>query len=102
MKYINKFKRLKINTSFEHPGILLALPGRTQMSMQREKHNENKLIPLQDAAGFFRIALTIMVGGFMGLARPPAKQPRIEAYWVIQDRLIANDTAFVDTGISGH
>ncbi len=34
---------------------------------------KTKLMTLQDATGFFRDGMTIMVGGFMGIALHPAR-----------------------------
>lgn len=58
-----------------------------------------KLITLQDAAGFFRDGMTIMVGGFMGVGTPPRLVEALLESGVRDLTLIANDTAFVDTGI---
>ena len=60
---------------------------------------KTKLIPLQDAAGFFRDGMTIMVGGFMGVGTPPRLVEALLESGVRDLTLIANDTAFVDTGI---
>lgn len=62
---------------------------------------KTKLITLQDAAGFFRDGMTIMVGGFMGVGTPPRLVEALLESGVRDLTLIANDTAFVDTGI-GH
>ena len=60
---------------------------------------KTKLITLQDAAGFFRDGMTIMVGGFMGVGTPPRLVEALLESGVRDLTLIANDPAFVDTGI---
>ncbi|MBJ8370916.1 acetate CoA-transferase subunit alpha [Citrobacter cronae] len=60
---------------------------------------KTKLITLQDAVGFFRDGMTIMVGGFMGVGTPPRLVEALLESGVRDLTLIANDTAFVDTGI---
>ncbi|HFZ1708769.1 TPA: acetate CoA-transferase subunit alpha [Citrobacter sedlakii] len=60
---------------------------------------KTKLITLQDAAEFFRDGMTIMVGGFMGIGTPPRLIDTLLESGVRDLTLIANDTAFVDTGI---
>ena len=60
---------------------------------------KTKLITLQNAAGFFRDGMTIMVGGFMGVGTPPRLVEALLESGVRDLTLIANDTAFVDTGI---
>ncbi|HHG8785836.1 TPA: acetate CoA-transferase subunit alpha [Citrobacter sedlakii] len=60
---------------------------------------KTKLITLQDAAEFFRDGMTIMVGGFMGVGTPPRLIDTLLKSGVRDLTLIANDTAFVDTGI---
>ena len=60
---------------------------------------KTKLITLQDAAGFFRDGMTIMVSGFMGVGTPPRLVEALLESGVRDLTLIANDTAFVDTGI---
>lgn len=60
---------------------------------------KTKLITLQDAAGFFCDGMTIMVGGFMGVGTPPRLVEALLESGVRDLTLIANDTAFVDTGI---
>ncbi|WP_213133797.1 acetate CoA-transferase subunit alpha [Citrobacter sp. FP75] len=60
---------------------------------------KTKLITLQDAANFFRDGMTIMVGGFMGVGTPPRLVEALLESGVRDLTLIANDTAFVDTGI---
>ncbi|HCB2207760.1 TPA: acetate CoA-transferase subunit alpha [Citrobacter farmeri] len=60
---------------------------------------KTKLITLQNAADFFRDGMTIMVGGFMGVGTPPRLVEALLESGVRDLTLIANDTAFVDTGI---
>ncbi|MES0330177.1 acetate CoA-transferase subunit alpha [Citrobacter sedlakii] len=60
---------------------------------------KTKLITLHDAAEFFRDGMTIMVGGFMGVGTPPRLIDTLLESGVRDLTLIANDTAFVDTGI---
>ena len=60
---------------------------------------KTKLITLQNAAGFFRDGMTIVVGGFMGVGTPPRLVEALLESGVRDLTLIANDTAFVDTGI---
>jgi acetate CoA/acetoacetate CoA-transferase alpha subunit len=67
--------------------------------MQKGNIMKTKLITLQDAASFFRDGMTIMVGGFMGVGTPPRLVEALLESGVRDLTLIANDTAFVDTGI---
>ncbi|WP_336219365.1 acetate CoA-transferase subunit alpha [Citrobacter amalonaticus] len=60
---------------------------------------KTKLITLQDATRYFRDGMTIMVGGFMGVGTPPRLVGALLESGVRDLTLIANDTAFVDTGI---
>lgn len=60
---------------------------------------KNKLIDLPDVTRFFRDGMTIMVGGFMGVGTPPRLVDALLESGVRDLTLIANDTAFVDTGI---
>ena len=60
---------------------------------------KTKLLTLQDATHFFRDGMTIMVGGFMGVGTPPRLVEALLECGVRDLTLIANDTAFVDTGI---
>ncbi|ADO47757.1 acetate CoA-transferase subunit alpha [[Enterobacter] lignolyticus] len=60
---------------------------------------KTKLITLRNASGFFRDGMTIMVGGFMGVGTPPRLVEALLDSGVRDLTLIANDTAFVDTGI---
>lgn len=63
---------------------------------------KTKLMTLQDASGFFRDGMTIMVGGFMGIGTPSRLVEALLESGVRDLTLIANDTAFVDTGIGAH
>lgn len=60
---------------------------------------KNKLISLSEASRLFRDGMTIMVGGFMGVGTPPRLVNALLDCGVRDLTLIANDTAFVDTGI---
>lgn len=60
---------------------------------------KNKQIDIQQAAEHFRDGMTIMVGGFMGVGTPPRLVKALLDSGVKDLTLIANDTAFVDTGI---
>ncbi|WP_058912812.1 acetate CoA-transferase subunit alpha [Entomohabitans teleogrylli] len=60
---------------------------------------KNKLISLPEACRFFRDGMTIMVGGFMGVGTPPRLVNALLDAGIRDLTLIANDTAFVDTGI---
>ena len=59
---------------------------------------KTKLMTLQDATGFFRDGMTIMVGGFMGIGTPSRLVEALLESGVRDLTLIANDTAFVDIG----
>ncbi|MFV0550212.1 MAG: acetate CoA-transferase subunit alpha [Limnobaculum xujianqingii] len=54
---------------------------------------------IQQAAEYFRDGMTIMVGGFMGVGTPPRLVEALLNSGVKDLTIIANDTAFVDTGI---
>ena len=60
---------------------------------------KTKLMTLQSARALFRDGMTIMVGGFMGVGSPPRLISALLESGVRDLTLIANDTAFVDTGI---
>lgn len=60
---------------------------------------KNKLIAIEQVTRHFRDGMTIMVGGFMGVGTPPRLVEALLASGVGDLTLIANDTAFVDTGI---
>ncbi|MBA8267147.1 acetate CoA-transferase subunit alpha [Escherichia fergusonii] len=59
---------------------------------------KTKLMSIEDAASFFRDGMTIMVGGFMGIGTPPRLVEALLVSGVRDLTLIANDTAFIDTG----
>ncbi len=60
---------------------------------------ENKQITVKKAGEFFRDGMTIMVGGFMGVGTPPRLMTELLESGVKELTIIANDTAFVDTGL---
>ena len=60
---------------------------------------KNKQITVKKAAEFFRDGMTIMVGGFMGVGTPPRLMTELLESGVKELTIIANDTAFVDTGL---
>ena len=60
---------------------------------------KNKTITIEQATEHFRDGMTIMVGGFMGVGTPQRLVDALLQSGVKNITLIANDTAFVDTGI---
>ncbi|EJD6039997.1 acetyl-CoA:acetoacetyl-CoA transferase subunit alpha [Morganella morganii] len=60
---------------------------------------KNKQITVKKAGEFFRDGMTIMVGGFMGVGTPPRLMTELLESGVKDLTIIANDTAFVDTGL---
>lgn len=59
----------------------------------------NKIISLEEVSSIFKDGMTVMAGGFMGVGTP---QDLISAMLEgdIKDiTLIANDTAFIDSGV---
>lgn len=60
---------------------------------------KNKQITVKKAGEFFRDGMTIMVGGFMGVGTPPRLITELLESGVKELTIIANDTAFVDTGL---
>lgn len=60
---------------------------------------KNKQITVKKAGEFFRDGITIMVGGFMGVGTPPRLMTELLESGVKELTIIANDTAFVDTGL---
>ncbi|MDN3816529.1 acetate CoA-transferase subunit alpha [Morganella morganii] len=60
---------------------------------------KNKQITVKKAGEFFRDGMTIMVGGFMGIGTPPRLMTELLESGVKELTIIANDTAFVDTGL---
>ena len=60
---------------------------------------KNKQITVKKAGEFFRDGMTIMVGGFMGVDTPPRLMTELLESVIKELTIIANDTAFVDTGL---
>lgn len=60
---------------------------------------KNKQITVKKSGEFFRDGMTIMVGGFMGVGTPPRLMTELLESGVKELTIIANDTAFVDTGL---
>lgn len=60
---------------------------------------KDKFLTLTQVSRLFRDGMTIMVGGFMGIGTPPRLVNALLDSGVGDLTLIANDTAFVDTGI---
>ncbi len=60
---------------------------------------KNKQITVKKAGEFFRDGMTIMVGGFMGVGTPPRLMTELLESGVKELTIIANDSAFVDTGL---
>ncbi|MGJ7273773.1 acetate CoA-transferase subunit alpha [Morganella morganii] len=60
---------------------------------------KNKQITVKKAGEFFRDGMTIMVGEFMGVGTPPRLMTELLESGVKELTIIANDTAFVDTGL---
>ena len=60
---------------------------------------KNKQITVKKAGEFFCDGMTIMVGGFMGVGTPPRLMTELLESGVKELTIIANDTAFVDTGL---
>lgn len=60
---------------------------------------KDKFLTLEQVTRLFRDGMTIMVGGFMGIGTPPRLVNALLDSGVGDLTLIANDTAFVDTGI---
>lgn len=60
---------------------------------------KNKQITVKKAGEFFRDGMTIMVGGFMGVGTPPRLMTELLESGVKELTIIANDTAFVYTGL---
>ncbi|WP_409273800.1 acetate CoA-transferase subunit alpha [Neobacillus sp. SCS-31] len=59
----------------------------------------NKVISKEDAATFFRDGMTLMAGGFMGVGTPQELVEVMLEKNVKDITLIANDTAFIETGV---
>ena len=60
---------------------------------------KNKQITVKKAGEFFRDGMTILVCGFMGVGTPPRLMTELLESGVKELTIIANDTAFVDTGL---
>ncbi len=59
----------------------------------------SKVITKQEAAQFFRDGVTVMAGGFMGVGTPQDLVDVMIEKEVKDITLIANDTAFIETGV---
>jgi acetate CoA/acetoacetate CoA-transferase alpha subunit len=59
----------------------------------------SKVITKQEAAQFFRDGVTVMAGGFMGVGTPQDLVDVMLEKEVKDITLIANDTAFIETGV---
>ena len=59
----------------------------------------NKMISREDVASLFTDGMTIMAGGFMGVGTPQELVTAMLEANVKDITLIANDTAFVETGV---
>ncbi|WP_281272321.1 acetate CoA-transferase subunit alpha [Neobacillus piezotolerans] len=59
----------------------------------------NKVISKEEAALFFRDGMTVMAGGFMGVGTPQDLIEVILEKNIKDITLIANDTAFVESGV---
>ena len=59
----------------------------------------NKVISIDQAAGMIKDGMIIMIGGFMGVKNPHRIIDAIAKKGTKNLTLIANDTAFPDTGI---
>lgn len=59
----------------------------------------NKMISLEEVATLFKDGMTIMAGGFMGVGTPQDLVSALLESDVKDITLIANDTAFIETGV---
>lgn len=59
----------------------------------------NKIISLEEVSSVFKDGMTIMAGGFMGVGTPQKLVSSILDSNVKDLTLIANDTAFIETGV---
>ncbi|HJV17948.1 MAG TPA: acetate CoA-transferase subunit alpha [Bacillales bacterium] len=59
----------------------------------------NKIISREEVASIFKNEMTIMVGGFMGVGTPQELVSTLLEADVSEITLIANDTAFTETGV---
>ena len=59
----------------------------------------NKIISMDEVTSFFKDGMTIMAGGFMGVGTPECLVSALLDSDVKDITLIANDTAFIDSGV---
>lgn len=59
----------------------------------------NKLISREEVSSFFTDGMTVMAGGFMGVGTPQELVSAMLEAKVKDITLIANDTAFIETGV---
>lgn len=59
----------------------------------------SKVISAEEVSALFRDGMTVMVGGFMGVGTPQGLITAMLASDIKDITLIANDTAFVETGV---
>ncbi len=60
---------------------------------------KNKIISIEEAANMLKSGMTLMAGGFLGVGGPNKIMDVIAEKDIKDLTLIANDTAFIDTGI---
>lgn len=59
----------------------------------------SKVISIEDVSSIFKDGMTVMAGGFMGIGTPQVLVEAINKADVKDITLIANDTAFMETGV---
>ena len=59
----------------------------------------NKIISLDEVTSFFKDGMSIMAGGFMGVGTPEELVSALLEADVKDITLIANDTAFIESGV---
>jgi len=59
----------------------------------------NKMISMEEVSSMFSDGMTIMAGGFMGVGTPQALVTAMLEADIKDITLIANDTAFIETGV---
>ena len=59
----------------------------------------NKIISKEEVSSIFKDGMTIMAGGFMGVGTPQELVSAMLEADVKDITLIANDTAFIETGV---
>lgn len=59
----------------------------------------NKQVSIRDVNQYFKDGMTVMVGGFLGVGTPRALVQLMVDKRIKEITLIANDTAFVDSGV---